>query len=82
MTEVHTGSTEEQAVAYPLLLLRFFRDVSPEGRRNILADVGVVPAGYRGELTQAVERLAFDRAVGDGKSDDIAAAMRRLFAAA
>ena len=41
---------------YPLLLLRFFRDISPAQRVSILASFGALPPNWTGTLSESSER--------------------------
>ena len=63
---------------YPLLLLRFFRDISPAQRLGILASLGALPPNWRGTLSESFERKAFDRLVKEGRSDDLWVELRKL----
>ena len=69
----HGAKAQEAAVAdtYPLLLLRFFRDISTAQRVRILAVLGAIPPDWKGTLNESTERRAFDALVKAGRSDEI-----------
>ena len=56
---------------YPLLLLHFFRDLSPAQRMSILVSLGALPPDWTGTLSESFERKAFDRLVREGRSDEL-----------
>lgn len=64
---------KEESVAdtYPLLLLRFFRDLSPAQRIGALASLGALPPNWNGALSEPFERRAFDGLVTAGRSNEI-----------
>ena len=66
------------ADTYPLLLLRFFRDISPSQRVSILASLDALPPNWKGTLSESFERKAFDRLVETGRSDDLWIELRKL----
>ena len=69
----HVPNLQERMMAdnYPLLLLRFFRDISPAQRIGILASLGALPSEWEGTLNETVERKAFDSLVKAGRSSEI-----------
>ena len=77
----HGPKVQEAAAAannYPLLLLRFFRDLSPAQRMGILAFLGALPPNWKGTLSESFERQAFDRLVREGRSNDLWIELRKL----
>ena len=75
--------TEERAVddSYSLLLLRFFRDISPAQRMSILVSLNALPSNWKGTLSESFERRAFDRLVRKGRSEEIRSALCRMLQA-
>ena len=73
----HIPKAGEDAVddTYPLLLLRFFRDISPAQRMSILASLDALPPDWTGTLSESFERKAFDRLVEAGRSDELRSAL-------
>lgn len=69
----HSSKTQEEAMVdtYPLLLLRFFRDISPAQRICILTSLGSLPPDWRGTLSESIERKAFDSLVKAGRSEEL-----------
>ena len=63
---------------YPLLLLRFFRDISPAQRVSILAHLGALPPNWAGTLNESFERQAVDKLVDAGKSDELWSEIRKI----
>ena len=76
----HGPKVREEAVVdtYQLLLLRFFRDISPAQRVGILAFLGALPANWKGTLSESFERKAFDGLVKAGRSDELWIELRKL----
>lgn len=62
---------EETVDTCPLLLLRFFRDISPAQRIGILASLGTLPPNWNGTLSESVERKAFDSLLREGRSEEL-----------
>lgn len=56
---------------YPLLILRFFRDLSPAQRLLILASLNAIPENYTGRLGESIERRAFEGLIKQGKSQEL-----------
>ena len=69
----HAPKTQEEAMAdnHSLLLLRFFRDISPAQRVGILASLGALPPNWRGTLSESIERKAFDSLVKAGRGEEL-----------
>ena len=78
--EDHDPKAREEAVVdtYPLLLLRFFRDISPAQRVGILASLGALPLDWKGTLSEPFERKAFDGLVKAGRSDELWIKLRKI----
>ena len=76
----HGPKAQEGAVvdAYPLLLLRFFRDISPAQRVGILASLGALPPNWKGTLSEPFERKIFDGLVKAGRSDELWIELRKI----
>ena len=76
----HGPEAWEEAVidTYPLLLLRFFRDISPAQRVSILASLGALPPNWKGTLNESFERKAFDGLVQAGRSDELWTELRKI----
>ena len=76
MTQRHGRETVVDT--YPLLLLRFFRDISPAQRVGILASLGALPPNWKGTLSEPFERKAFDGLVKAGRSDELLMEIRKI----
>ena len=76
----HGPKAREEAVVdtYPLLLLRFFRDISPVQRVSILASLGALPPNWKGTLSEPFERKALDGLVKAGRSDELWIELRKI----
>ena len=76
----HTPKTQEKEMVdpYPLLLLRFFRDISQAQRISILASLGTLPSNWNGTLSESIERKAFDSLVSAGRSEEIWAELDKI----
>ena len=75
------GMNFEESVVddcYSLLLLRFFRDISPTQRMRILVSLDALPPSWSGTLNESFERKAFDRLVKAGRSEEIRIALTRM----
>ena len=72
------GREEAVADTYQLLLLRFFRDISPAQRVGILASLGALPPNWNGALSESFERRAFDGLVKAGRSGELWVELRKL----
>lgn len=59
------------AADIPLLLLQFFRDLSPGQRLEVLVKLKALPAEWPDPLTHAMERGAFDRLVHIGRGTEL-----------
>ena len=80
MLDEHAPETQEEAMVdtYPLLLLRFFRDISPAQRIVILASLGALPPNWRGTLSESIERKAFDSLVKARRSEELWIELRKI----
>ena len=76
----HVKGRKEELVnnTYPLLLLRFFRDISPAQRIEILVSLGAIPKDWTGTLSESFERNAFDELVKDGRTGELQNAIHRI----
>jgi len=76
----HSSEAREDTLvdAYPMLLLRFFRDISPTQRIGILATLGALPPNWKGRLSEPFERNAFDSLVKAGRSDELWALLQGI----
>lgn len=63
---------------YPLLLLRFFRDLAAGQRMAILVKLGVLPDDWPEPLTHTIERRLFDDLNRKGRLDELEAAINEL----
>ena len=69
---------EEMGDTYPLLVLRFFRDISPAQRMSILASLDALPPNWTERLSESFERKALDRLIEAGRSDELWSALRAI----
>ena len=76
----HDRKAREEAVVdtYQLLLLRFFRDISPAQRVGILASLGALPPNWQGTLSETFERKALDGLVKAGRSNELWIELRKI----
>jgi predicted phosphodiesterase len=68
------GSTGEDAVTpadYPLVLLRFFRDLSDGQRLAVLVELGALPANWSEASSHALERQILDSLVVAGRIEEV-----------
>ena len=80
LSEVAGGNA--MGTSSDLLRLHFFRDLSAEQRVHALIDVGLLPDDWTIELTHAVERRLFDKALSSGLEDQLVSAVGDLRTAA
>jgi len=69
-----SGSTGEDAVTpgdYPLVLLRFFRDLSDGQRLAVLVELGALPANWSEPSSHALERQILDALVMAGRIEEV-----------
>ena len=79
LTDHGPKATEVPVVdTYPLLLLRFFRDISPAQRVGILASLGALPPNWQGTLSETFERKALDGLVKAGRSNELWIELRKI----
>lgn len=71
---------EEGAMAnpFPVLLLRFFRDLSPAQRLAVLVQLKALPDEWRDPLTHSIERMVVDRLVRGGRLAEFEAAINNV----
>jgi len=65
---------------YSLLVLRFFRDITPQERITLLVEYQALPDGWTEVLSNAHERIALDAVVRNGRGNDLAARIDALLA--
>ncbi len=66
---------------FALVLLRFFRDLSPGQRVRVLVDLGALPDDWSEELSHAMERQVVDRLERTDRLSQLSHAMERIVAA-
>lgn len=76
--ELTKAQDDKMADDYSMLLLRFFRDISPDSRLKILVELGAIPTGWTDVLSQPNERKAFDALVKKGRAPEIAQALEKI----
>ena len=76
----HAPKTQEEPTVdtYPLLLLHFFRDISPTQRIGILASLGALPPNWSGTLSESIERKVFDSLVKEGRGEELWTELRKI----
>jgi predicted MPP superfamily phosphohydrolase len=76
----HAPKTQEEEMVdtYPLLLLRFFRDISQAQRISILVSLGALPPNWSGVLSESIERKALDSLVKAGRSEELWAEFHKI----
>jgi hypothetical protein len=52
---------------FALVLLRFFRDLTPAKRLEIFVKLEALPPNWTGGMNQAMERMIVDKLVRDGR---------------
>ena len=73
-SDVNEGMLEK----YKLVLLLFFRDLTPSQRLSVLGKLGALPNGWEDPLTQNIERQLFDALVKDGRLVEIEQAINNV----
>jgi predicted phosphodiesterase len=63
---------------FPLLLLRFFRDLTPGQRLTILVRLKMLPDEWSDPLTHAMERRVVDRLATSGRLGELEAALNEI----
>jgi len=66
--EIESTKMEE---TYPLLVLRFFRDISYSQRIEILMKLGALPKNWSGNLNESRARSLIDWLIKKGRSDEV-----------
>lgn len=74
--ELHRG--EVMADPFPLLLLRFFRDLSPAQRLAVLVELRALPDEWSDSLTHAMERRIVDALAKAGQLTELEAAIDKI----
>jgi len=71
---------EESTVVerFALVLLKFFRDLSPSQRMKILVRLEALPPGWKGTMTHGMERMVVDRLMKDGRIAQLEAAIEQV----
>jgi hypothetical protein len=69
---------EAMADPFPLLLLRFFRDLSPAQRLAVLVKLKALPDEWRDPLTHAIERPVVDALAKAGRLAELEAAINEI----
>ena len=69
---------EEMPDEYPLLLLRFFRDLSGSQRLSVLVKLGAMPPDWQEPLTHTMERRVLDSLKARGQLDLLKKAMSEV----
>jgi hypothetical protein len=76
--EAHPGGGENMDDKFPLLLLRFFRDLTPGQRLAVLVKLRALPDDWRDQLTHAVERSVVDGLARAGRLGELEAALNEI----
>jgi hypothetical protein len=69
---------EQMTEDFALLLLRFFRDLTPSQRLAILLKLKLLPDEWRDPLTHSIERRIVDRLAKEGRLAELEAAINEL----
>lgn len=69
---------EAMADPFPLLLLRFFRDLSPAQRLAVLVKLKALPDDWSDSLTHLIERRVVDGLANSSRLDDLEAAINEI----
>jgi len=81
-TEMVEGEQEQDNARmtsqYPLLLLRFFRDLAPGQRMAVLVKLGALPDDWPEPLTHTIERRLLDSLNKEGRLGELEAAINDL----
>ena len=64
--------------SFPLLLLKFFRDLSSDQRIAVLVEVDALPDGWDGALTHNIERRLLEVLFKSGQYADVQAAIDKI----
>lgn len=64
--------------SFPLLLLRFFRDLSPDQRIAVLVEVDALPDGWEGTLTHNIERRFLEALFKSGQYAEVQDAIDKI----
>jgi GTPase-associated adaptor domain/Calcineurin-like phosphoesterase len=78
----HTSNTsdkgESMSVDIPLLLLKFFRDLTPTQRLEVLIRLNSLPKDWSGHLTHIMERKVFDSLIQNNRAGELEEAIRNI----
>ena len=69
---------DTMADSFPLLLLRFFRDLTPDERVSVFMEVGVLPNEWHELLTHNIERQLLDALVKAGRLAELEVAINKI----
>jgi hypothetical protein len=69
---------EQMTEDFALLLLRFFRDLTPNQRVAVLLKLKLLPDEWRDPLTHTIERRIVDRLAKEGRLAELEAAVNEL----
>jgi hypothetical protein len=64
--------------AFQLVLLKFFRDLTPAQRLTVLVDLNALPADWNESLTLKMERRVVDSLVKSGRLGDLERAIQQI----
>jgi hypothetical protein len=80
MIVVHEKADGGRAMAnsFQMVLLKFFRDLSPAQRLTILVDLKVLPADFRDNLTIEMERRVVDSLLNTGRLSELEDAISKI----
>lgn len=71
---------EEMPVDLPLLLLRFFRDLTPTQRLEVLIELKSLPKDWGGQLTHTMERNVYDSLIQANRAQELETAVKKIIA--
>lgn len=63
---------------FPLILLKFFRDLTSAQRIALLVEMSALPTGWNEPLTHTVERDVINKLAREGKTKELGAAIDRM----
>jgi predicted phosphodiesterase len=69
---------DSDAEKFALVLLRFFRDLSPAQRLKALVILGAIPSDWQDPLTHGMERRAIDLLRQQGRLDEVHAVIEKV----
>lgn len=77
-TDINLPSDDIMPEMFPLLLLRFFRDLSPRQRLAVLVELSALPDDWREPLTHAMERRVVDGLAQSGRLAEFEEAINKI----